>query len=136
LQNISARGEGGAHDAGPATGASGGDSYRDPFAPDFWSTQVEAPAANETTQKHIPEGAVDEAAKAEAQPAEPTVRPGPLAVTGTEAEQSELDAAFAVEAEPSDTEELLADLAPEVEKAASPDPKRAVEEAATVHEDA
>jgi chemotaxis protein MotB len=35
--NISAKGEGGASDAGPATGASGGESYRDPFAPDFWT---------------------------------------------------------------------------------------------------
>lgn len=40
LQNTSARGEGGAQDAGPATGASGGESYRDPFAPDFWSKQI------------------------------------------------------------------------------------------------
>ena len=27
---------------GPSTGASGGESYRDPFAPDFWSQQVAA----------------------------------------------------------------------------------------------
>ena len=39
-QNISDKGEGGAQDAGPATGASGGENYRDPFAPDFWSSQV------------------------------------------------------------------------------------------------
>jgi chemotaxis protein MotB len=62
LQNISAEGDGGAQEAGPATGASGGDSYRDPFAPDFWSTQVEAPAANETAQKTVPEGKVAETA--------------------------------------------------------------------------
>lgn len=42
-QNISAKGEGGAQTAGPATGASGGESYRDPFAPDFWSQQVSTP---------------------------------------------------------------------------------------------
>lgn len=40
-QNISAKGDGGAQAAGPATGADGGESYRDPFAPDFWSQQVE-----------------------------------------------------------------------------------------------
>jgi chemotaxis protein MotB len=40
LQNISDRGDGGAQDSGPATGAQGGESYRDPFAPDFWSSQV------------------------------------------------------------------------------------------------
>jgi chemotaxis protein MotB len=41
-QNISAKGEGGASNSGPATGAEGGESYRDPFAPDFWSQQVES----------------------------------------------------------------------------------------------
>ncbi|MBA3447390.1 MAG: MotB family protein, partial [Pseudaminobacter sp.] len=40
MQNISSKGDGGARTAGPATGASGGESYRDPFAPDFWSQQV------------------------------------------------------------------------------------------------
>ena len=39
--NISDKGDGGASDSGPATGASGGDAYRDPFDPDFWSKQVE-----------------------------------------------------------------------------------------------
>ncbi|PSM18976.1 MotB family protein [Nitratireductor sp. StC3] len=41
LQNLSAKGDGGSDTAGAATGASGGESYRDPFAPDFWSKQVE-----------------------------------------------------------------------------------------------
>lgn len=40
LQNISSRGDGGAQVSGPATGAQGGESYRDPFAPDFWSQEV------------------------------------------------------------------------------------------------
>ena len=40
LQNISAKGDGGAQTSGPATGAQGGESYRDPFAPDFWSQEV------------------------------------------------------------------------------------------------
>ena len=48
-QNISAKGDGGAQDAGPATGASGGDSYRDPFAPDFWTQQVASPLSAEAT---------------------------------------------------------------------------------------
>jgi chemotaxis protein MotB len=46
-QNISAKGDGGAETAGPATGASGGESYRDPFAPDFWMKQVQAPVETE-----------------------------------------------------------------------------------------
>ena len=40
LQNVSEKGDGGAQDSGPATGAQGGESYRDPFAPDFWSQEV------------------------------------------------------------------------------------------------
>lgn len=38
--NVSAKGEGGASDSGPATGADGGSAYRDPFDPDFWTQQV------------------------------------------------------------------------------------------------
>ncbi|AZO51160.1 MAG: MotB family protein [Mesorhizobium sp.] len=51
MQNVSAKGEGGAQNAGPATGASGGDSYRDPFAPDFWSQQVAAPGAEASAER-------------------------------------------------------------------------------------
>jgi chemotaxis protein MotB len=40
LQNISDKGDGGAQASGPATGAQGGESYRDPFAPDFWSQEI------------------------------------------------------------------------------------------------
>jgi chemotaxis protein MotB len=39
--NVSAKGDGGAAESGPATGASGGEAYRDPFDPDFWSQTVE-----------------------------------------------------------------------------------------------
>jgi chemotaxis protein MotB len=39
--NVSAKGEGGAADSGPATGADGGEAYRDPFDPDFWTQQVQ-----------------------------------------------------------------------------------------------
>jgi chemotaxis protein MotB len=48
-QNISAKGDGGAEQAGPATGASGGESYRDPFAPDFWSQQMAKPTPAEAS---------------------------------------------------------------------------------------
>ena len=48
MQNVSAKGEGGAQTSGPSTGASGGESYRDPFAPDFWSQQVAAIDTAET----------------------------------------------------------------------------------------
>jgi chemotaxis protein MotB len=39
--NVSAKGDGGAAQSGPATGASGGEAYRDPFDPDFWSKNIE-----------------------------------------------------------------------------------------------
>lgn len=41
LQNRSPKGEGGSSQAGPLTGAEGGDAYRDPFNPNYWSTRVE-----------------------------------------------------------------------------------------------
>jgi len=60
MQNVSSKGDGGAQDAGPATGASGGESYRDPFAPDFWSSQVEQPASlGDTTEVAHTEGPVE-----------------------------------------------------------------------------
>jgi chemotaxis protein MotB len=40
LQNVSTKGDGGIQVSGPSTGAHGGEAYRDPFAPDFWSEQV------------------------------------------------------------------------------------------------
>jgi chemotaxis protein MotB len=51
MQNISQRGDGGAQNAGPATGASGGASYRDPFEPDFWSQQVASPGAEASAER-------------------------------------------------------------------------------------
>ncbi|TGS62975.1 MotB family protein [Mesorhizobium sp. M3A.F.Ca.ET.201.01.1.1] len=56
MQNVSAKGEGGARNAGPATGASGGESYRDPFAPDFWSQQVATPGAEASAERQKIEG--------------------------------------------------------------------------------
>ena len=45
--NVSAKGEGGADNSGPATGANGGEAYRDPFDPDFWTQQVEISQATD-----------------------------------------------------------------------------------------
>jgi chemotaxis protein MotB len=44
--NVSAKGEGGASNSGPATGADGGEAFRDPFDPDFWTKQVEVTRAD------------------------------------------------------------------------------------------
>lgn len=48
-QNVSDKGDGGAQTAGPSTGAAGGDAYRDPFAPDFWTQQVASPSEAEAS---------------------------------------------------------------------------------------
>jgi chemotaxis protein MotB len=44
--NVSAKGEGGASNSGPATGADGGEAFRDPFDPDFWTKQIEVTRAD------------------------------------------------------------------------------------------
>jgi len=51
--NISVKGEGGAAQSGPATGADGGEAYRDPFDPDFWTKQVEVSDAGNTTKSDV-----------------------------------------------------------------------------------
>jgi chemotaxis protein MotB len=56
MQNVSSKGDGGAQAAGPSTGASGGQSYRDPFSPDFWSQQAAAPGAEASAQRAKVEG--------------------------------------------------------------------------------
>jgi chemotaxis protein MotB len=48
--NVSAKGEGGAADSGPATGAEGGEAYRDPFDPDFWTKQIQVTRAEGPSQ--------------------------------------------------------------------------------------
>ncbi|MBC2887567.1 flagellar motor protein MotB [Ochrobactrum sp. CM-21-5] len=40
LQNQSVKGDGGTSQSGPATGAEGGEAYRDPFSPDYWSSKA------------------------------------------------------------------------------------------------
>ncbi len=51
--NISVKGDGGAAQSGPSTGAEGGEAYRDPFDPDFWTKQVEVKDAGNTTEKDV-----------------------------------------------------------------------------------
>lgn len=51
--NISVKGEGGAAQSGPATGADGGEAYRDPFDPDFWTKQVEVEDAGNTAENDV-----------------------------------------------------------------------------------
>ncbi|RVD48402.1 MAG: MotB family protein [Mesorhizobium sp.] len=87
MQNVSQKGDGGAQNSGPATGASGGASYRDPFEPDFWSQQVAAPGAEASAQRPRVEGdplkpgdkaAETQIAKVKAVPPAPPVKDAPL----------------------------------------------------------
>ncbi|MER9568168.1 MotB family protein [Mesorhizobium opportunistum] len=87
MQNVSQKGDGGAQSAGPATGASGGASYRDPFEPDFWSQQVAAPGAEASAQRPRIEGdpvkpgdqaAETQVAKVKAVPPAPPLKDAPL----------------------------------------------------------
>ncbi|MBX4939722.1 MotB family protein [Rhizobium binae] len=76
--NVSAKGDGGAADSGPATGADGGEAYRDPFDPDFWTKQVEVTTAGKTlppgkSEEQAAESEATEVAKAE------DMKPVPLA---------------------------------------------------------
>ncbi|NML74872.1 MotB family protein [Rhizobium sp. S-51] len=52
--NVSAKGEGGAADSGPSTGAEGGEAYRDPFDPDFWTQQVQSTKGKPGKQETLP----------------------------------------------------------------------------------
>ena len=52
--NVSAKGEGGAADSGPSTGAQGGEAYRDPFDPDFWTQQVQTAQGKPGPQSTAP----------------------------------------------------------------------------------
>ncbi|MCY6382385.1 MotB family protein [Hoeflea prorocentri] len=52
-KNVSAAGDGGANMSGPATGASGGEAYRDPFDPDFWSKSVDIETSSDITETGV-----------------------------------------------------------------------------------
>ncbi|MFD1790521.1 flagellar motor protein MotB [Ochrobactrum teleogrylli] len=66
LQNQSAKGDGGTSQSGPATGADGGDAYRDPFSPDYWSSK----AADELTPPNAAPSTPPKPETPEAKPAE------------------------------------------------------------------
>lgn len=132
-QNISDKGDGGAQLSGPGTGASGGESYRDPFAPDFWTQQVAVPnAAEASAERSAGERMAEEFEKIEAElqkPASTTetgaettaeadaeqtaeVKPGedvppstePRSETPEAAQATETDAKAQAEAKPEETE--------------------------------
>jgi chemotaxis protein MotB len=68
--NISLKGDGGAAQSGPATGADGGEAYRDPFDPDFWTKQVEIKNAGNTTASDVTVGQDSTRGNGEQRPAD------------------------------------------------------------------
>lgn len=52
--NISTRGDGGANDAGPGTGADGGEAFKDIFDPDFWTQQIEISKTSPANASDVP----------------------------------------------------------------------------------
>ncbi len=58
--NVSVKGEGGAANSGPATGASGGEAYRDPFDPDFWTQQVDVTGKDQSLSEATQDTAKDQ----------------------------------------------------------------------------
>ncbi len=114
--NVSDRGEGGQQLSGPASGASGGEAYRDPFAPDFWTEQVARPAAEASAERAAIEGEPakdgDKTARTEtapsvkeqppqsaAQPSGPTQLPA-VAAPAPEARPGDAPTTDAAEAQP------------------------------------
>lgn len=94
--NISETGDGGAANSGPASGANGGEAYRDPFDPDFWSkqTKVEQDIIAES------QASLQEQLEAEKKAQEDVAAAAKLATTGAEADsKSEIEAEQAKQTE-------------------------------------
>jgi chemotaxis protein MotB len=100
-QNISPKGDGGAQNSGPANGASGGDSYRDPFAPDFWTKQVDAPDETEANrQTAAAESAMTDILKKEDKAAATKLQKAEAEKAETEKEKEKVEAAARIEVAP------------------------------------
>lgn len=129
MQNVSQKGDGGAQSAGPATGASGGTSYRDPFEPDFWSQQVAAPGAEASAQRPRIEGdplkpgdkgAEMQVARTKAVPPAPPVKDAPLEPLAKDDKAAAAAMAKAGDSKPA--EAAKTDNTAAAQEAAKPDP--------------
>lgn len=118
--NVSDAGEGGAQNSGPSTGASGGQAYRDPFDPDFWSQQAQREETVDpipTDQAMLAPAVLNEAEVAAEEAAETAAPPPAELEIETEAEVAPAEEAPAAETE-------LAAATPEAaeaEEAAAPE---------------
>lgn len=111
LQNRSAKGDGGSNNAGPSTGAQGGDAYRDPFNPNYWSTHVEddlfpltdSPAVAPPSQEQLEKRAAGVEAKAATQAQTADAKPMDAANAAPLANQQKLEKTAAQPADASVT---------------------------------
>ena len=114
--NVSAKGEGGAADSGPSTGAQGGEAYRDPFDPDFWTQQVQTAQGKPGEQSTAPTSVENpNPEEAEQQQEQQQVA---LAQPGEKPEKSADPVAEVTEAAALDQSEDATDAAEAKEKAA------------------
>lgn len=111
LQNRSAKGDGGSNNAGPSTGAQGGDAYRDPFNPNYWSTHVEddlfpltdSPAVPPPSQEQLEKRAAGVEDKAGTQAQTADAKPMDTANAAQQANQQKLEKTAAKPADASVT---------------------------------
>ncbi|EKF58955.1 flagellar motor protein MotB [Agrobacterium albertimagni AOL15] len=107
--NVSAKGEGGAADSGPSTGAQGGEAYRDPFDPDFWTQQVQTSNGppGEPTDAQTPAEQAQTAPPSETDISEPSTEPEQqiaLVVPGRKPDPSATPSEAMTAAKPADAE--------------------------------
>ncbi len=121
--NVSAKGEGGAADSGPSTGAEGGEAYRDPFDPDFWTQQVQT-VKGEPGKQDTPPATVENLDQSEAEQdvalavpgAKPEKPADPLA-EAADAARKDVDVASAPKpAEPQTAQQAAESLKAEIER--------------------
>ena len=121
--NVSAKGEGGAADSGPSTGAEGGEAYRDPFDPDFWTQQVQT-VKGEPGKQDTPPATVENPDQSEAEQdvalavpgAKPEKPADPLA-EAADAARKDVDVASAPKpAEPQTAQQAAESLKAEIER--------------------
>lgn len=107
--NVSAKGEGGAATSGPATGANGGEAYRDPFDPDFWTQQVQISEATDAGSEGTPGQQMAAASDDTVKQALAKEEAEKAAAAKAEAEKAAAEAAKAREDEKKSAEEKKAD---------------------------
>src|SRR5690606_19647994 len=127
--NVSAKGEGGAGDSGPATGADGGEAYRDPFDPDFWTRQVQVTSAEEKRNAAPMDADMpleEEVALAMPQPSQDTALPE-MPKPAEEAAKPVDEASDEPVDESADIPEHAQDVAPEAAQEAADDLRHQIE---------